>query len=219
MSRRMVAVEAGLGGAAILVTAAIIVSMGGGAATAPSKPGRMVTRTATPLRGDIARDRTVRNIIYTSVAGNELRVRLTNSDGSRPAEVGAISLGVVLNGAQLVPGKSHTVTFGGHTSVSIPAGKQVLSDAVHMRVPRLTELAIDLYLPDPMGLVTHRQLPSQMSYIASGDHVGDAASTAYATKTRSWYLVGGVDVRNSLTPGTVVAFGDSITADVGSDAR
>ena len=219
MSRRMMAVAASLGGAAILVTAAIIVSMGAGAATAPSKPGRVSIRPATPISGDASRDRTVRNIIYTSVAGNELRVRLTNSFASGSVEVGATSLGVVLKGAQLVPGKSQSVTFGGHTSVTIPAGKQVLSDPIHMRVPRLTKLAIDLYLPSRTGPVTHHQLAWQTSYIASGDHVGDAASTAYTTKTRSWYLVDGVDVRNSLTPGTVVAFGDSITAEVGSNAR
>ena len=216
MSRRTAAVAASLGGAAVLVTAAIIVSMGAGAAAAPSSPGWVATWTASPLGGGTTQfsDQTVRNIIYTSVSGSEVRVRLSNTFGSGPVEVGATSLGVVLNGAQLVPGTSHSVTFGGHTSVTIPAGKQVLSDPIHMRVPRLTELAVDLYLPSPTGPATYHQLAWQTNFVASGDHAGDSASTAYTTKTGSWYFVDGVDVRNPATPGTVVAFGDSIT-DVG----
>jgi lysophospholipase L1-like esterase len=216
----MVAVVASLGGAAILVTAVIIVSMGAGAATAPSMPGRVATRTTIPLGGDPTRDQTVRDIMYTSVAGNEVRVRLSNSFGHEPVEVGAASLGVVLNGSQLVPGRSQSVTFDGHTSVTIPAGKQLLSDPIQMRVPRSTALAIDLYLPRPTGPATHHKLAWQTSYVASGDHVGDAASTAFM-KTGSWYLVDGVDVGNSVTPtpGTVVAFGDSITAEVGNNVR
>lgn len=225
MSRRMTAVAASLGGAAILVTAAVIVPMGAGAAAAPSNPGWVATWTASPLGGDTTQfsNQTVRNIIYTSVSGSEVRVRLSNTFGSGPVEVGATSLGVVLDGAQLVPGTSHSVTFGGHTSVTIPVGEQVLSDPVHMQVPRLTELAVDLYLPSPTGPATYHALAWQTNFVASEDHAGDAASTAYTTKVGSWYFVDGVDVLNAATPSTVVAFGDSITdvghSEVDSEAR
>lgn len=225
MSRRMAAVAASLGGAAVLVTAAIVASMGAGAAAAPSNRGWVATWAASPLGGDTAQfnNQTVRNIIYTSVRGSEVRIRLSNTFGSGPVEVGATSLGVVLSGAQLVPGTSHSVTFGGHTSVTIPAGEQVVSDPIHMEVPRLTELAVDLYLPSPTGPATYHQLAWQTNFVASGDHAGDPASTAYTTKASSWYFVDGVDVRNPATPGTVVAFGDSITdvghSEVDSQAR
>jgi len=93
-------------------------------------------------------DQTVRNIIYTSVGGNSLRVQLTNTFGSAPLQVGAVSVGVVLNGSQLLPGTSRTVTFGGKTSVTIPAGAQEASDPVTFNVQPLTELAVSVYLPD-----------------------------------------------------------------------
>ena len=216
MSRRAAAVAASLGAVAILAAAAMIVSRGSGATAAPSNPGWVATWTASPLGGGTTQfsNQTVRNIIYTSVSGSEVRVRLSNTFGSAPVEVGATSLGVVLNGAQLVPGTSHSVTFGGHASVTIPAGKQVLSDPIHMSVPRLTKLAVDLYLPNPTGPATYHQLAWETNFVASGDHTGDAANTAYTTTTGSWYFVDGVDVRNPATPRTVVAFGDSIT-DVG----
>lgn len=225
MTRRMAAVTASLIGAAIVVATAILVPMGAGAVAAPGNPGRVATWTASPLGGDTTQfsNQTVRNIVYTSVSGSEVQIRLSNTFGSGPVQVGATSLGVVLDGAQLVPGTSHTATFGGHTSVTVPAGKQVLSDPIHMQVPRLTELAIDLYLPSPTGPATYHQLAWQTNFVASGDHAGSAASTAYTTKVSSWYFVDGVDVRNSATPGTVVAFGDSITdvghSEVDSEAR
>lgn len=168
-------------------------------------------------------NQTVRNIIYTSVGGNSLRVQLSNTFGSAPLVVGAVSAGVVLDGAQLVPGTSRHLTFGGKTSVTIPAGAQLLSDPLSMRVQPLAELAVSVYLPDATGPATTHQDAQQDNYIASGNHVGDAAATAYTTTTGSWYYVDGVDVRSSTADGIVVAFGDSITDGyqslVGSNAR
>jgi lysophospholipase L1-like esterase len=214
---RVAVVAAGLGGVAVLVSVVVIVSMGGGAAAASSSPGWVATWTASPSGADTNQlsDQTVRNIIYTSVGGSEVRVRLSNAFGSGSVEVGAASAGVVLNGAQLVPGMSRSLTFGGRASVTIAAGKQVLSDPIPMRVPRLTELAVDLYLPGSTGPATYHQAAWQTNFVASGDHAGDAEGAAYVKEApSSWYFVDGVDVRNRETPGAVVAFGDSIT-DVG----
>lgn len=196
-----------------------------GKALRVSAASRVATWTASPLGGSATQfdNQTVRNIIYTSVSGSEVQVRLSNTFGSGPVEVGATSLGVVLDGAQLVPGMSHSVTFGGHTSVTIPAGEEVLSDPIHMQVPRLTELAVDLYLPSPTGPATYHQLAWQTNFVAAGNHAGDAASAAFTTKVSSWYFVDGVDVRSPATRRTIVAFGDSITdvghSEVDSEAR
>jgi lysophospholipase L1-like esterase len=192
---------------------------------AHSNPGWVATWAASPLGGDTTEfsNQTVRNIIYTSVSGSDVQVRLSNTFGSEPVEVGAASLGVVLDGAQLVPETSTSVTFGGHASVTIPAGGDVVSDPIRMQVPRLTKLAVDLYLPSPTGPATYHALAWETNFVASGDHAGEATSTAYTTKASSWYFVDGVDVRNATTPSTVVAFGDSITdvghSEVDSEAR
>lgn len=216
MSRRTAAVTATMGTAAVLVAAAMAAPAGAGAATSPHNPGWVSTWTASPQSGNTAQfnDQTVRNIIYTSSSGSQVRIRLSNTFGSDPVQVGATSVGVVLDGAQLAPGTSHAVTFGGQSSVTIPAGGQVVSDPISMQVPRLTELAVDAYLPNPTSSPTYHAAAWQTNYIAPGDHAGDADGTPYASKTGVWELVDGVDVLNSATPGTVVAFGDSIT-DVG----
>src|SRR5438132_12017256 len=57
-------------------------------------------------------DQTVRNVIFTSVGGSDLRVRLSNTFGTSVLQVGGVRVGVVLNGAVLVTGPTQTVTIG-----------------------------------------------------------------------------------------------------------
>jgi hypothetical protein len=112
------------GGAALVRGAAAAVPAD--AAGASQKPaqassgGWVASWAASPMAGSTSfSDQTVRNIIYTSVGGSSLRVQLTNTFGSAPLQVGAVSVGVVLNGSQRLPRTSRTVTFGGKTSVTI----------------------------------------------------------------------------------------------------
>ncbi|HEY2507092.1 MAG TPA: SGNH/GDSL hydrolase family protein [Streptosporangiaceae bacterium] len=168
-------------------------------------------------------NQTVRNIIYTSVGGDKLRVQVSNTFGSTPLTVTNVSVGVVLDGAELLPGTSRALTFAGKRSVTIAAGAQVLSDPLSMRVRPLEELAISLYLPTATGPATNHSLSQQTNYLATGNHAGDTAATAYTTTTGSWYFADGLDVRSGTATGTVVAFGDSITdgyqSETGSNAR
>jgi hypothetical protein len=147
-------------------------------------------------------DQTVRNIIYTSVGGDELRVRVSNIFGTTPLTVGAVSVGMVLDGARLVPGTTRAVTFRGAASVTIPAGAEVLSDPLAMTVRPLQELAISLYLPAPTGPATNHSDAQQAGYVASGDHADDPAAAAYTTTDRSWFFLDGLDVHNPAAPGT-----------------
>ncbi len=184
----------------------------GGTLGGTRQRGWVSTWAASPMAGTTGfSDQTVRNVIYTSVGGKSLRVQVSNTFGSAPLTVGRVSVGVVLDGAQLVPGTSHTVTFGGKTSTTVAAGAQVLSDPVSMSVPSLAELAVSVYLPAATGPATNHSDAQQINYIASGDHTGDADATAYTTRTGSWYFVDGVDVSSASADGTIVAFGDSIT--------
>jgi lysophospholipase L1-like esterase len=162
-------------------------------------------------------NRTIRDVIYTSVGGEALRVRLSNLFGTRPLTIGRASVGVVLEGGGLVPGSSRPLTFGGRAAVTIPAGAAVTSDPVSGTVMPLTELAISLYLPGPTGPATNHLYAGQTSFVASGDRVADAQGTSFNYREQSWYFATEVDVRSSTADGTIVAFGDSITDGVGSE--
>jgi lysophospholipase L1-like esterase len=169
-------------------------------------------------------NQTVRNIVFTSVGGNAVRIRLTNTFGSSPLAVGDVTVAVAAAGASLVPGTSHHLTFGGRGSIQIPAGAQVLSDPVPMRVPALADLAVSVYLPQATGPATNHSDAQQVNWASTaGDHAADAGAAAFTTQTQSWYFVDDVTVQSAPALGTVVAFGDSITdgfqSTVGANAR
>jgi len=223
-ARRFAAVFGGIALALGVVALVPASASSSSSASASSATKWVASWAASPMSGTTGfSNQTVRNIVYTSVGGSSLRVRLSNTFGSAPLVVGAATVGVVLDGAQLVPGTSQHLSFGGKTSVTIPAGAQLLSDPLAMRVQPLEELAVSVYLPDATGPATNHSDAQQNNYIASGNHAGAAAATAYTSTTGSWYYVDGLDVRSSTAGGTIVAFGDSITDGyqslVGSNAR
>jgi lysophospholipase L1-like esterase len=160
---------------------------------------------------------TVRNIIYTSVGGSQIRIRLSNTFGTTPLQVGLVSVGAAATGAQLVSGSRRAVTFGGSRSVTIKPGATVASDPVAFRAAPLERLAVSLYLPTATGPATYHLQAIQTNYLAAGEHAGDTSSAAFTTTATSWYFLAGVDVLEaSPAAGAVVALGDSITDGVGS---
>ena len=162
-------------------------------------------------------NQTIRDIIYVSAGGEALRVHLSNLFGTRALTIGRASVGVVLDGGELVPASSRRLTFGGKLAVTVPAGATVTSDPLSGRVAPLTELAISIYLPDSTGPATNHLDAGQTTFVAAGDQVADAAGTSFSRRESSWYFATEVDVRTATADGTIVAFGDSITDGVGSE--
>jgi len=156
-------------------------------------------------------DRTVRDIIFTSVGGDPIRLGLSNAFGSAPLRVGRVTVAVAGSGAA-VAGPVHPVTLGGRASFQIPAGAQVISDPVAMRVWPLEDLAVSVYLPGRTGRATFHWDAQQVNWVsAPGDHAADRDAGAFTTPTTSWYYLSSLVVRSPGTDGTVVVFGDSIT--------
>jgi lysophospholipase L1-like esterase len=169
---------------------------------------------ANPAYGGF-RDETVRDIIFTSIGGREIRIRLSNVFGTRPLTVGHVGVAVVSSGGD-VSGRAHPVRFSGRSSVRVPPGREVVSDPVPLAVPPLTEVAVSIYLPEATGPATYHSGAQQLNYLAAGDHVNDTDNAAFGTQTTSWYFLDGVDVLGASKRGVVVAFGDSITDGAGS---
>lgn len=158
-------------------------------------------------------DVTLRMVVRTSTAGKSVRVRLANTFGNQPLQIGAAMVGLQQQGAELVAGSQRRLTFGGEPSVTVPEGAQIVSDPVAMDVPALTNLAVSLYLPtDTNGATTQHLNSNQTSYVSSaGDHSGDQGAANFPTTTNAWSYLQGVDVQRP-NGATIVALGDSITA-------
>ncbi|MBY8882567.1 SGNH/GDSL hydrolase family protein [Actinacidiphila acidipaludis] len=158
-------------------------------------------------------DRTIRNVVYSSIGGSTLRVRLTNRYGVRPVTFEQVTVGHAAgpDATAVAP-----VTFGGATSVTIPVGGDVASDPVRLRVGRDQALAVSLFSATATGPATYHNAAHTTSYLAAGDHAADGAGTAFTDRTRSWFFLDGVDVLAAPHVGAIVALGDSITDGTGT---
>ena len=79
----------------------------------------------------------IRMIVRTSVAGNRVRVRLSNAFGTQAITVGHVTVGlpVASASADLQPGSIHDLTFNGAASTTMFKGADVLSDPLNMDLP------------------------------------------------------------------------------------
>ena len=158
----------------------------------------------------------IRNVVHTSIGGTSVRITLSNLYSPTPLVVGRASVAVGNGGAEAVPGTMRQLTFSGKAAVTIPAGGQIVSDPMPLRVPYDSDLLVTLYTPQAGGPVTFHPHAMQTSYLAGGDRTVDPTRTAYTRPAKAWRYLTAVDVLNRDSPGAVVAFGDSITDGVGS---
>jgi len=157
-------------------------------------------------------DSTLREIVHTSIAGDVVRVRLTNEFGTEPLRIDAATIGMSAGLSSVDASTLHNLAFGGAPSIVIPPGAQALSDPVAMTLPALANLAVSIYLPlQQVSDVSVHSSAQQDNFIQTGNHVRDA-SFASPVVSPSWYFLKGVDVEPATErAAAVIAFGDSIT--------
>lgn len=188
-------------------------------------------------------DETLRQVMYLHGGGDRVRIRLSNRFGTRRMTFPEVTLGIRQgrNGADVRPGSSRPLTFGGERSVSIARGAAVLSDPVRLHVDRFDHVVVDVVVPAGSGAATAHGNSMQTFFTAPGDHAGENSDEAFAerglvlgggrdlvthlasTLTTASYFVEQIQVRSAPGSKTLVAFGDSITdgflSTVGTDRR
>ena len=156
------------------------------------------------------KNQTVRMVVRTSIGGRRVRVQLSNALGNAALTIGAAHVALRQNDAAIVSTSDRALTFGGRASFTIPPGALVVSDPVDLDVPKFTDLAISLYLPENTGPPTVHPLGLHTTYIATGDVTADATLNPSITTT-AYFWLSGVDVLAPSSASAIVAFGDSIT--------
>jgi lysophospholipase L1-like esterase len=158
-----------------------------------------------------------RDVVHLGVGGSATRVRLTNRLGTAPLRLDAVTVALRKTGPDAVPGSMHVATFQGARAVTIPAGQDLVTDAVPLAVPDGADLLVTVHTPDDSGPATYHRAAGQTNYRApSGNRAADSDGSAYTATTTSWYYVTGVDVLDAPAAGSVVTFGDSLTDGNGS---
>lgn len=199
---------------------------------APASAGTWVTAWATaPGGGEPGTEsvglagRSVRNVVHTSAGGTRARVTLSNLHGRTPLTLTHASIAVSAgpDTAAALADTMRALTFAGSPSVVVPAGGQVVSDAVRVRIPRDGHVLISTYSPVPSGPVTYHEHARQISWVAEGEHTRDTTGAAYDGQSTVWRYATALDVLSDDSEGTVVVLGDSLTdgvsSTVGADAR
>ncbi|HEU4988506.1 MAG TPA: SGNH/GDSL hydrolase family protein [Gemmatimonadaceae bacterium] len=156
-------------------------------------------------------NRTLREIVHTTIGGDSVRIRISNEYGDRPLRIGRAAIALRATDAAIRAGSSRALSFGGRAWVTIGPGATVTSDPIAFAVPSLADVAVSLFLPDSARTETRHLLGLQTNYVSGpGDFVDSAAFTA-ADSVQQWIFLTGVDVVNPDAQGAIVAFGNSIT--------
>lgn len=155
---------------------------------------------------------TVRQTVRAGIAGQSIRIRLTNELSDMPLRIGGASIARIGPDGKIVPGTLRQLTFGGARSVEIPANAPYYTDAVRMPVKAGEELAVSLFYPDKAEPHAH----AQMVDIAGPGDLTTRDAFAGARRARAPGIVSAVEVSGAEATRVLVAFGDSITEGAGA---
>jgi hypothetical protein len=169
-------------------------------------------------------NQTFRMIVKPDLWGQVLRVRLSNTFGTQPVTFSAVSIALQKHNANIVPGSSRTVTFGGSKLVVIPAGDSVFSDPVALwsaapaslfglgrsRGMSSRNLAVSFTVSGSSGSVSFHRNAFTTSYVSppnSGDATVAEDDTKFPFSTPSSFFLSELDVVAAAETVVVVAFG------------
>ncbi len=187
-------------------------------AATPPPPDRWVGTWATsPIAeankdgGYGSNDMTLREIVHVSLGGPMLRVVLTNEFGTEPLVIGAVHVALASGGGGISLSSANAVTFGGKSSITIPAGAMAVSDPAGLTLPAFADVAVSLFIPaQTIHQVSVHGFADQTNYVSEGNEVSRVKLTE-AKEIYSWPFLKGLDVKAGGTSGSIVCFGDSIT--------
>jgi len=160
------------------------------------------------------RNETLRLIVHVSEGGPKVRIHISNAYGDKPLSIGSAHIARRTMGADVDPMSDRPILFQGRATATIPAHGMAISDPVDLDVPALSDLAVSLFLPEPVDATTSHLLALQTSYVATGNSTA-ATRFPIAKTIDTWPFLTGVDVVAPDRP-AIVVIGSSTTDGDGS---
>ncbi|WP_438029210.1 SGNH/GDSL hydrolase family protein [Sorangium sp. So ce233] len=158
---------------------------------------------------------TLRQVVYTSIGGSNVRLLLSNEFGDGPVTMQSVHIADSTTDDGIDASTDHALTFSGAESVTIPVGEAVFSDPIDYDLKPISKLAVTIRFGNvPTGITGHPGSRTT-SYIQTGDGVS-STTLASPVKTDHWYYITGLDVMADPTAAAIVILGDSITDGRGS---
>lgn len=175
-------------------------------ATAP----QTVVRSFMPYNNCMT-NRSVRQVVKVSIGGDVIRLKLSNIYSMQPVEIRSIYIAHAKDSFAIDAKTAQYFKFGNSYKTVIPAGKQIVSDALKFKLRNLERVAITINYTSAPEIPTVHMGSRTTSYIMKG--VTNAHSNfEKAFRENHWYNISGIDVYTmSNNMSAIAIIGNSIT--------
>ena len=175
-------------------------------ATAP----QTVVRSFMPYNNCMT-NRSVRQVVKVSIGGDVIRLKLSNIYSMQPVEIRSIYIAHAKDSFSIDAKSAQYFKFGNSYKTVIPAGKQIVSDALKFNLRNLERVAITINYTSAPEVPTVHMGSRTTSYIMKG--VTNAHSSfKEAFQKNHWYNISGIDVYTmSNNMSAIAIMGNSIT--------
>ena len=175
-------------------------------ATAP----QTVVRSFMPYNNCMT-NRSVRQVVKVSIGGDVIRLKLSNIYSMQPVEIRSIYIAHAKDSFAIDAKSAQYFKFGNSYKTVIPAGKQIVSDALKFNLRNLERVAITINYTSAPEVPTVHMGSRTTSYIMKG--VTNAHSNfEKAFRENHWYNISGIDVYTmSNNMSAIAIIGNSIT--------
>lgn len=175
-------------------------------ATAP----QTVVRSFMPYNNCMT-NRSVRQVVKVSIGGDVIRLKLSNIYSMQPVEIRSIYIAHAKDSSDIDAKTAQYFKFGNSYKTVIPAGKQIVSNALKFKLRNLERVAITINYTSAPEIPTVHMGSRTTSYIIKG--VTNAHSNfAKAFRENHWYNISGIDVYTiSNNMSAIAIIGNSIT--------
>ena len=156
-------------------------------------------------------NRSVRQVVKVSIGGGVIRLKLSNIYSMQPVEIRSIYIAHAKDSFDIDAKTAQYFKFGNSYKTVIPAGKQIVSDALKFKLRNLERVAITIDYTSAPEIPTVHMGSRTTSYIMKG--VTNAHSNfAKAFRENHWYNISGIDVYTmSNNMSAIAIIGNSIT--------
>ena len=156
-------------------------------------------------------NRSVRQVVKVSIGGDVIRLKLSNIYSMQPVEIRSIYIAHAKDSFSIDAKSAQYFKFGNSYKTVIPAGKQIVSDALKFNLRNLERVAITINYTSAPEVPTVHMGSRTTSYIMKG--VTNAHSNfEKAFRENHWYNISGIDVYTMSTNMSAIAImGNSIT--------
>lgn len=158
---------------------------------------------------------TLRQIVRVSIGGDVLKLKLTNIFSKQLVEIKRVTIAVVRQGETIDVNTLKTLRFNGDFDVSIPAGKETVSDEVRFKLTPGTRLSISIAFGQVPNDITGHPGSRTTSYILAGNNVYSSDFNG-SVPTNHWCLINSIDVKSTSKAAAIAVLGNSIADGRGS---